>query len=58
MKYKVSLPRKMIEEIQTIMLTEVLISLKSLISEIEDKKLVKLLTSYKCDRREWSSVLE
>ena len=48
----------MIEEIQTIMLTDVLIPLKSLISEIEDKKLVKLLTSYKCDRREWSSVLE
>ena len=58
MKYKVSLPRKMIEEIQTIMLTDVLIPLKSLISEIEDKKPVKLLTSYKSDRREWSSVLE
>ena len=37
---------------------DVPIPLKSLISEIEDKKLVKLLTSYKCDRREWSSVLE
>jgi len=48
----------MIEEIQTIMLTDVLIPLKSLISEIEDKKPVKLLTSYKSDRREWSSELE
>ena len=54
MKYEVSLPRKMIEGI----LRKCLYRSESLISEIEDKKLVKLLTSYKCDRREWSSELE